>query len=98
MPYETVMVAPTPFKVLAVNQRLSRARSQVTAADAYQSAGDTNSNQTVTLEVTEAQAKSILEQTGAGQLPVTLLLCPPPPAPATPGASAAGQATSASGH
>lgn len=76
-PFETVLVSPAPFRVLAVNQRLSRARPQVTAADAYQSAGDANGNQTVTLEVTEAQAKNILEQTGAGQLPVTLLLCPP---------------------
>ena len=75
--WETVMVAPIAFKVIAVNQRLSRSRPQVTAAEQYQSSGESSASQTVTLEVTEAQAKSILEQTGGGQLAVTLLLCPP---------------------
>jgi Flp pilus assembly protein CpaB len=75
--YETALVAPTPFKVLAVNQRLSRVRAQVSAAEQYQ-ATDANQQQSVTLEVTEAQAKVLLEQTNAGQLPITLLLCPPP--------------------
>jgi Flp pilus assembly protein CpaB len=75
--WETIMVAPTAFKVIAVNQRLSRSRPQVTAAEQYQSSGESSASQTVTLEVTEAQAKAILEQTGGGQLAVTLLLCPP---------------------
>lgn len=77
--WETVTVTPTPFRVIAINQRLSRSRPQITAAEAYSSAGESSAQQTVTLEVTEAQAKTVLEQTGAGQLPVTLLLCPPPP-------------------
>src|SRR5262249_50204154 len=44
--YETILVSPTAFRVLAVNQRLSRTRSQVSAAEAYQSA-DTNQQQSV---------------------------------------------------
>lgn len=89
MRYETALVAPTAFRVIAVNQRLSRSRPQVSAGEAYQSAGE-GGNQAVTLEVTEAQAKSILEQTGAGQLPVTLLMCPPgtPGVPPAAGGSA----------
>src|SRR6266550_3749772 len=74
--WETVLVAPNAFRVLAVNQRTTRVRPQG-AAESYQSAGESGSNQSVTLEVTEAQAKNILEQTGAGQLRVTLILCPP---------------------
>ena len=77
--FTTVVIPPT-FKVLAVNDRLSRSRSQVTAAEVYQSASANIANPTVTLEVSEADAKSILEQTGAGKFPVTLLLCPPPAA------------------
>lgn len=78
--YETVIVSPQAFRVIAVNQRLSRSRSQLTAAEQYQGAGESTSQQTVTLDVSEAQAKTILEQTGggSGQLPITLLLCPPP--------------------
>ena len=78
--YETVIVSPQAFRVIAVNQRLSRSRAQLTAADQYQGAGESTSQQTVTLDVTEAQAKTILEQTGGGggQLPITLLLCPAP--------------------
>lgn len=82
--WESVKVLGTAFRVLAVNQRLARSRAQVTAADQYQSAGEAAGQQIVTLEVTEPQAKAILEQTGAGQLPVTLLLCPPNNAAAPP--------------
>jgi Flp pilus assembly protein CpaB len=76
--WETVPVLPTPVRVLAINQRTSRARPIVTAADQYQSASDNAGNQSVMLEVSEAQAKSVLELTGAGQLTITLVLCPPP--------------------
>lgn len=79
--WETVIVSPQAFRVIAVNQRLSRSRSQLTAADQYQGAGESTSQQTVTLEVTESQAQTILEQTGGGQLPISLLLCPPPAPP-----------------
>lgn len=92
--WETVMVAPVAFRVLAVNQRLSRSRPQITAGEQYHSASESNSQQTVTLEVSESQAKNILEQTGAGQLPVTLLLCPP--APTTPAGTASGTGAGAS--
>ncbi len=75
--WETVPVSPKAFKVLAVGSRLSRSRQQILVADQYQSSGEPESQQTVTLEVTEAEAQDILGQTGAGQLPVTLILCPP---------------------
>ncbi len=75
--FATVVIPPT-FKVLAVNDRLSRSRSQVTAAEAYQAASANIANPTVTLEVSESDAKNILELTGAGKFPVTLILCPPP--------------------
>lgn len=70
-------IIPEPLKVLAVGTRLARSRQQISAAEQYQTVSESESQQTVTLEVTEAQAKTILEQTGAGQLPVTLILCPP---------------------
>jgi len=75
--YETTLVLPDAVKVLAVGRRLSRSRQQFGAADQYESAGEGEAQQTVTLEVTEAQAKTVLEATGAGQLPLTLVLCPP---------------------
>lgn len=75
--YETQLVLPDAVKVLAVGARLARSRQQLTAVEQYESAGESESQQTVTLEVTEAQAKTVLELTGAGQLPVTLVLCPP---------------------
>ena len=76
--WETITVGTQAFRILAVNQRLSRSRGQLTAADQYQGAGDSSSQQTVTLEVTEVQAKTILEQSGGGTLPITLLVCPAP--------------------
>lgn len=75
--FETLLVLSQPVRVLAVGSRLTPWRQQVSAAEQYESAGGIDSAQTVTLEVTEAQARSILELTGAGQLPVTLVLCPP---------------------
>jgi len=78
---------PTTFKVLAVNNRLSRTRLQVTAAEAYQSASENIANPTIMIEVSDAEAKMILEQTGAGKYPVTLLMCPPPAAAGTTGST-----------
>ncbi len=74
--WESIAVLPKPVKVLAVGPRLTRARQQITVSDQYQMAAEPESQQSVTLEVTEAQAKTILEMTGAGQLPVNLVLCP----------------------
>ena len=75
--FEADFVGP-PFKVLAINDRLSRSRAQLTAADAYQSAGESMSNSTITLEVTEADAKLIEQETGAGKFPISLTLCASP--------------------
>ncbi len=75
--WETIAIMPQPLKVLAVGSRLTRQRPQITATDQYENAGASQGEHTVTLEVTEEQAKSILEQTGGGQLSVTLILCPP---------------------
>ncbi len=57
--WETVMVSPNPLKVLAVGSRTTRRYG-------YYEGGTPDSNQSVTLEVTEDQAKDILEQTGGG--------------------------------
>jgi Flp pilus assembly protein CpaB len=75
--WETTTITQEPLKVLAVGPRLTRQRQQLLMADQYDMATP-DSQQTVTLEVTEDQARTILEQTGAGQLPVTLILNPPP--------------------
>ena len=75
--WETLTVLPKALKVLAVGSRLSRSRQQISLADQFQVPNQPESQQTVTLEVTEAEAKAILEQTGGGTLPVTLILCPP---------------------
>ncbi len=84
--FETTQVLPDPLKVLAVGSRLARTRVQISVQDQYESSssGESESQKTVTLEVTEDQANTILSATGAGQLPVTLLLCPAP-APASAG-------------
>lgn len=75
--FETVPVGTTAYKVLAVGGQTTRSRS-MTAADMYASAGQSSSQQNITLEVTEAQARLILQETGGGQLTVTLLLAPAP--------------------
>ena len=75
--WETQLVLPDAVKVLAVGSKLARTRQQITVGEQFASANESDSQQTVTLEVSEAQAKTILEQTGAGQLPVTIVLCPP---------------------
>jgi Flp pilus assembly protein CpaB len=79
--FETTQVLPEALKVLAVGSRLARTRLQISVQDQYESSssGESDAQKTITLEVTEAQATAILSQTGAGQLPVTLLLCPPTP-------------------
>jgi len=76
--WESKQVLPAAAKVLAVGPRLSRTRQQITAADQLEMSREVESQQTVTLEVTEQQAQTILQETGAGQLPITLVLCPAP--------------------
>lgn len=75
--WESTKVLDEPLRILAVGSRLARSRAQISVADQYQMGTENDSAQTVTLEVTEDQAKTILEKTGAGALPVTLILCPP---------------------
>ncbi|MEM1444464.1 MAG: Flp pilus assembly protein CpaB [Planctomycetota bacterium] len=70
--WETQLVSDERFRVLAVGRQLSGTRQQFQMAPAAQSGG----YGTVTLEVTEPQARTILEQSGAGSLPITLILCP----------------------
>lgn len=77
MQFDAKQVITVPVKVLAVGSRLIRSRQQFAVMDQYEGGQENESQQTVTLEVTEAQAKDILAQTGAGQLPVTLILVTP---------------------
>lgn len=67
------------IRVLAVGTQLARMRAQMTVAEQYQAAAEAQNLQTVTLEVNDAQAQEILEQTAGGTQPVTLLLCPAKP-------------------
>jgi len=64
------------FKVLAVGGSLFRTRQQTMAQDQYGSAA--TANKSVTLQVTEAQAKEIMNALGSlnSANKVTLLLCP----------------------
>jgi len=75
--WESTEVLPESLIILAVGSRLQRPRAQISVAEQYQMAAESESAQTVTLEVTEDQAKTIQEKTGGGALPVTLILCPP---------------------
>ena len=69
--WESVLITPNPLKVLAVGSRTTRRYG-------YYESGTAESNQSVTLEVTEDQAKDLLEQTGGGQMTISLLKCPSP--------------------
>ena len=69
------------YRVLAVGGSLFKTRQQVTAAEQFES-GSGNAR-TVTLAVTEKEAKEIQEALGSGQGRPTLLLCPPTTGPAT---------------
>lgn len=74
--WDTTEVVNVPLKVLAVGSRLIRSRQQFASADQNES-GESESQQNVTVEVTEAQARTILAETGAFQLPITLILVTP---------------------
>ncbi len=87
--WETLTIEPDPIKVLAVGSRMTRTGRQVTLAGEYSAQRENEATQTVTLEVTEAQAKNIQEQMGGGQFPITLILCPPPKSAAAPASPAA---------
>ena len=88
--FDAVILGPKEgFKVLAVGPYLVKTRSQVTTSDQY-SAGAA-SQKTVTLQVTDPQAREImgaLSSLNSGQK-ATLLICPsdltrPPPAESRP--------------
>ncbi len=71
--WQTVVVSPKMFRVLAVDQRLAgdpRQYNMLMSGDPL----DTPGYATVTLEVTESEAVEILSASGGGELPVTLLL------------------------
>ncbi|MBI1337288.1 MAG: Flp pilus assembly protein CpaB [Phycisphaera sp.] len=72
--YETTLILAEPLRIIAVGRQLMRERSFISA----EVAGPRESFDTVTLDVTEVQALTILEKSGAGQLPLTLILCPAP--------------------
>lgn len=69
-------ILTTPVRVLAVGTSLTRQRQQITTAEQDSMAGSTDTSRTVTLELTSEEVKTLLEKTGAGQLPVTLVLTP----------------------
>jgi Flp pilus assembly protein CpaB len=75
--FHTELISDDAFEVLAVGRDLASTRRQLMIPGG---AGGDSSGQfsAVTLKVNEAQAQSILEKTGAGQLPVTFILCPRP--------------------
>jgi Flp pilus assembly protein CpaB len=77
MQWESALIVPRPLRVLAVGSKLARARQQFSVADQYENNRDAENTQNVTLEVTEAEARQILEQSGDYQLPITLLLTGP---------------------
>lgn len=79
------------YRVLAVGGSLFKTRQQVTGADQYES-GSSHAR-TVTLAVTEADALEIQGRLGTGPARATLLLCPPPGAPAGSGTAPAGVGT-----
>lgn len=71
--YKTELVLKEAVKVLAVGPRLSRSRQQLTTADQYEAMTEAETYGTVTLEVTESQAKTILDKTGGGVSPHVML-------------------------
>jgi Flp pilus assembly protein CpaB len=74
---DVIVVGKDPgFKVLAVGGSLFKTRQQAMASDQYGSAA--SANKTVTLQVTEAQAREIMNVLGSlnSANRVTLLLCP----------------------
>jgi len=73
--YQSSLVLDQSLRVLAVGSRLARPRNQIMLSEASSSASELQSQQTVTLEVTEEQALKIEQQISGGS--VTLLLCPP---------------------
>jgi Flp pilus assembly protein CpaB len=106
MPYDATIIGKDDgFKVLAVGGYLFKTRAQTLTSDQYNSSAA--ANKTVTLQVTEAQAKEIMSALGSpsNSNRATLLLCPssktapPPPVPSEPaaGTAASGPATAARG-
>lgn len=80
MTSDVKVVLEEPVRVLAVGQRLARNRINPTVGDQFERS---SSQGTVTLEVTEQQAKQILSVSDGGNLPIWLMLCPAPEAATT---------------
>ena len=105
MPYDATIIGKDEgFKVLAVGGSLFMTRAQTLTSDQYNSSAA--ANKSVTLQVTEAQAKEIMSALGtlSNANRATLLLCPssktappPPPSEAVAGSAASGPATAARG-
>ncbi len=74
--WQTQLIIPEPLQILAVGQRMRGTRQQLGTLTGQDQAGGGFSS--VTLRVTEQQARHILEQTGGGQQTVTLVLTPKP--------------------
>jgi Flp pilus assembly protein CpaB len=77
MPYDATIIGKDEgFKVLAVSGALFKTRAQTLGSDQYSSG--TSANKTVTLRVTEAQAREIMSALGSlsSSNRAVLLLCP----------------------
>ncbi len=72
------------FRVVAVGTQLARSRVAITAVEQYDAANSSESQQTVTLEMTEAQAKEITSLSNAFRAPITLILANVASQPAAP--------------
>ena len=84
----TIIGKDEGFKVLAVGAYLFKTRQQMLFADSSSSSASAANNKTVTLQVTDAQAKEIMAALGtlSSSNKAILLLCPsaktaPPPVP-----------------
>ena len=62
-----------PVRVLAVGARLARVRAQFKAAEQFEQIKEAENLQTVTLEVTQEQAKEILQENAGNRMEITLL-------------------------
>lgn len=73
---EIEIVTPEPLRILAIGGHRTRTRVPITAAEQYMPQGSVSMKQAITLEVTEEQAKNLLQKTQGAV--VSLLLCPKP--------------------
>lgn len=78
--YDAYPILPASVRILSIGGNASRTRRPVTAIEQYDSLSQSNNLLSVTIEVTEDQARTVLTHIGSGQnqVPVVLILCPPP--------------------